>query len=724
MGKKNKKKTESLSTAAPKVSITNKDTFVKETIAKNAPTHSRMLAVVMSIVLFALSFLLNSNTFNHRFVLDDHGIIKSNKYTKTSLSWENTKRIFTTSHRAGDNSELENSIYRPVTKLLFNIQWNLFDANADSFKAAGNFHVVNVLLYAMLISLLFWVLYHAFNKRWVIPFFTTLLFAVHPIHAEVVANVKSADELLSFLGIVAAIRCAQLYIEKHQILYLVLGAIAYTLALFSKESTVVAVALFPLFIYYFSDNTLWKKNLIYSGLMLLLTLGFLGVRHQVLGQYPPPKNKLSALDNYMVLCAPENQAVLSLDLQEKYKGTSQFASAVKTLGFYLYTFVYPHPLSCDYSFSTLEPAKLNDLGFIASFVLFLAMFAFVVWRFKQKHAVGFAFLWFFMSMSITSNVFFLIGSSFGERFLFIPSLGLCLAVVYTLAHYFYKQEHDGSFVYSFGRAPLLFSFLLLLSAAYSYKTYARNEDWKTDYKLFSRDVEYFPNSTHLLFYIGNHLSSNERKDLLTYEMSKTGYTQTQIDDSVAKESAKSIYYFTKSLSIFPALPSDGYNQLGKAYFNFSERIKTGGNTPLYYSYLDSAIKYYLKAYSEDSTNGIFINNIGTVYYNRGMMMIQTNQIPEGTALLMESFPYFVRAHQKDTTESDFMNNIGCIYGTTNRPDSAIYWFEQALAKDSMDLTSIQFLDITWRNKGNIPTADYYKLMAENVRRKKAEQLSK
>jgi len=91
---------------------------------------------------------------------------------------------------------------------------------------------------------------------------------------------------------------------------------------------------------------------------------------------------------------------------------------------------------------------------------------------------------------------------------------------------------------------------------------------------------------------------------------------------------------------------------------------------------------------------------------------------------MVSQPYFFRAHTRDTMESDFMNNIGCIYGTVGKPDSAIYWFEKALAKDSLDLTSIQFLDITWRNKGNVALADYYKNLAAAARIKKTEQIRK
>lgn len=686
-----------------------------------AGTTPKSLLWILAALLMAVTLGIYSNTFQHRFVLDDHGIIKNNKITKAPVSWENTKTIFSTPLRKGDFSDLENSLYRPFTKLLFNIEWNAFDANNDLFIAAHKFHVVNVLLYGLCGIFIFFILYDAMKKKWVLPFLTALLFVVHPIHTEVVANIKSGDEVLSMLGILIALRCVQLYLSKDKLYYLVLAILGYLMGSFSKESTVVAVAIFPVFLYFFTQASV-KKNAIISSIMLACSLFFLLARHQSLSGYPP-SSKLSPLDNYMVLCDPQEQQFLSLDLQNQYKNSSRFASAVNTLGMYVKTFIYPHPLSCDYSFSSLEPVGFANGGFLISFLLFLGMFGFAIWRWKQKNPVGFGFLWFFISMSITSNVFFLIGTSFGERLFFVPSLGLCIALVFALAHYTYKEESDNvGLLGALSKSPILFGVILLVSALYSAKTYSRNEDWKSDYKLFSRDIEHYPNSTHLLFYMGNHLSGNERKEVLTDELTQLGYNTAQINDSAAKESAKSIFYLTKSMSIYPALPSDGYNQLGKAYFNFSEGIKGKGNMAEYFRYLDSANKYYQKAYSEDSTNGIFINNLGTVLYNKGMVLIQQQQMQPGIDLLMQSFPYFMKAYTRDTTESDFMNNIGCIYGTTNRPDSAIFWFEKALAKDSLDLTSIQFLDITWRNKGNVQLADYYKAMADRARAVKTQQI--
>ncbi len=704
MGKNNKQKNQGT------VHINN-PIRIKQPVTNNPQGSSAMNALgiwVYPLLLVLVTILIYSNTFNNRFVLDDHGIIKNNKITKAPVSWENTKVIFSTPLRKGDFSDLENSLYRPAVKFLFNIEWNVF--NGDPHK----FHMVNVLLYALIGVFIFFIFYDIMKRKWVVPFLIALLFVTHPIHTEVVANVKSGDEVLSLLGILMAIRCIQLYFSKEHIVYLLLAIPAYFIGSFSKESTVVAVAIFPLFIYFFTNANI-VKNAMVSSIMLCITLFFLFCRYKSLHGYPP-EAPVNALDNYIVQCS-----------DPAYVGSSPFASAINTLGLYIKTFLFPHPLSCDYSFSSLEPVGFADPYFIISFLLLACMLGFAIWKLfplgekgKFTHAISFGLLWFFISMSITSNIFFLIGTSFGERLFFVPSLGLIIAIVFALSHYLQKGE-DERFMPTMSKSPLLFGLVFLVAGLFSFKTYDRNKDWKSDFGLFSRDVQYYPNATHLLFYMGNHLSGSEFAENLELDINEN-HLNIDLKDSIHKANLHSIEVFQKALSIYPALPSDGYNQLGKAYFNIGQ--------------IDSAYKYYMKAYSEDSTNPIFTNNLGTAFYNgsmpltnlgakyqsMGMMDSAQYYITAGTNKLLSALPYFMKAHLGDTTQPDFVNNIGCIYGATQRPDSAIFWFEKAHKLDSLDLTSIQFLDITYRAIGKTKEADYYKEKFSQAKIARAQRL--
>ncbi|HNB81389.1 MAG TPA: tetratricopeptide repeat protein, partial [Chitinophagaceae bacterium] len=452
-------------------------------------------------------------------------------------------------------------------------------------------------------------------------------------------------------------------------------------------------------------------------IMLLCTLFFLYCRHATLSKYPD-KGTLSALDNFMVLCTDPS-----------YAGTSQFASAVRTLGLYLMTFLYPHPLSCDYSYSSLIPVGFSDPGFIFSFLILAGLLGYAIFLFiprknslVNKPALSFSLLWFFIAMSITSNVFFLIGTSFGERLLFVPSVGLTMALVLLMARFLQKKSPEEQPLIPSLKASPVFTLLLFgITLLYSIKTWSRNADWKSDFSLFSKDVESYPNSTHLLFYMANHLSGSDFKDNLALDIEEN-HLNIDLKDSVLKANYRCIQLFNKALSIYPALPSDGYNQLGKAYFN------TGR--------LDSAEKYYQKALDEDSTNPIYTNNLGTVYYNSSIPLTQkgadfqkAGQLDSaqyysvvGTNRLLEALPYFLKAHKGDSTETDFINNIGCIYGATQRSDSAIYWFRKAYELDRYDEVSIQFLEITYRAIGKTSDADFFKARLAEARAHKNEQL--
>ncbi len=671
MGKNNKQKNQS--TVIP---VKEKKEIVSAKNEVSTPINKKfswMLGLFIAIV----SIAIYSNTFSHRFVLDDHGIIKNNKITKAPISFANTKTIFSTPLRKGDYSDLENSLYRPFTKLLFNIEWNVFGGNAHSF------HKINVLLYALLCLTMFLVLFHAMNKKWVIPFFTTLLFAVHPVHTEVVANVKSADEILSLLGIFLALRCMQLFFDKKNMAYFFAAIISFLMGLYSKESTVVAVAIFPLFFYYFSKIEL-KKNIIYSSVFLACAVLFLISRYMTLkGLY---QGETSAMDNMLVLCKD---------------APSRFASAVYVLSHYIKLFLIPYPLSCDYSFATFEPITLSSPLFLMSFLMFAALGVFVILKTKQKNLIALGIAWFFISISLVSNIFMMIGTTFSDRLLFTPSFGLSLALVVLLVHYLQKDKEEKSVMQQFQTSPLLWGILFGVCVLFSIKTYSRNKDWRTDFNLFVQDIEKYPNATHLLFYMGNHLSGDERKEVLNEELSAIGFNAQQIADSQAKESSKSIQYLTKSLSIFPALPSDGYNQLGKSYFNIG--------------YLDSASKYYTLAKNLDSTNGIFWNNIGSVYYQKA---IQTREV----ALMTDAMNYFKKANKLDSTEADFTNNIGSVYGMVGIYDSAIYWFKQSVILDSMNVRAFEHLKLTYVNIKDEANANYYNQRIEYAKLKRKQEL--
>ena len=133
--------------------------------------------------------LIYANTYNHGYVLDDDDAIVNNRFVQKGVA--GLADIWTTEYRTGFSNE-SGSLYRPVSLSLFAIQTELWPGNSNAA------HVFNIILYGLCCMLLFLWLQLLFKSYDVwLPLIASLIFTVLPIHTEVVANIKSVDEILS-----------------------------------------------------------------------------------------------------------------------------------------------------------------------------------------------------------------------------------------------------------------------------------------------------------------------------------------------------------------------------------------------------------------------------------------------------------------------------------------------------------------------------------------------
>lgn len=183
-------------------------------------------------------------------MLDDYSVIKENQLTQQGT--KALKEIFSSSYREGYANN-ESNLYRPLSKAMFAIEWQLSPDNPHFH------HFVNVLLYALGCVLLFFVLIRYTKINVYFLFLVVMLFAAHPIHTEVVANIKSRDEILSMIFLLLSLLAISSYLKSSKTLHFVLALVAFFLGLLSKESAIVYVALVPLFIYFFKENST-KQN--------------------------------------------------------------------------------------------------------------------------------------------------------------------------------------------------------------------------------------------------------------------------------------------------------------------------------------------------------------------------------------------------------------------------------------------------------------------------------
>ena len=156
-----------------------------------------------------------------------------------------------------------------------------------AYSNSGVSHLINVLLFGLLVLLLFRllsVLFPAVQSKWYLTmaFISTLLFVLHPIHVEAVANVKGRDEILALTGALAALFFTLKYIASEKPIYLVLSGIIFLFGLLAKEHVLTFIALIPLTTYFFTNSS-FKKNAISIVPLAIASLIFLYMRNEAIG---------------------------------------------------------------------------------------------------------------------------------------------------------------------------------------------------------------------------------------------------------------------------------------------------------------------------------------------------------------------------------------------------------------------------------------------------------
>lgn len=585
-----------------------------------------------------VGLLLYANTLNFGYTLDDYSLILENKSTLKGFGA--IKEIFSTSYRYG-YIFISDELYRPLSKAIFAIQWGL----APNKPYLG--HLTNIVFFAITCM----VMYRFLAKNLAntnLALVITLLFAAMPIHTEVVASIKSLDEILALLFGLLAIEGYVNYAREEKVSQLIKASLFYLLALLSKESSVTLLAVFPVSIYFFvgkMGKSILQPSLISFGIVVM----YMAARAKILGGANLTLTP-SFVDN-MLMVAPD---VLS-----------RYTTAIGILGLYLLKMIVPSNLSFDNSFPQIPFLDATNITFIVSALMLILMLVFSLIAIKKRNLEGFGFLFFFITASVSSNIFVMIGTHWGERLMYLPSFGIAFSVVILFNKYVLEKFKLDPKVLA-GIAGIIF-------LIYGGATIARNAIWENNYTLYSSGLVSAPNSTRVQYYMGNYLI---KEDVLA---NKTPAEQ----DSILK---LGIQYLDKATKLTPSF-TDAWNQLGLAYL----RLKN----------YEKSISIYKQALRTNPNDPTVHSNLGTVYFT--------------TQKYKEALDEFNVAVRLNPNYAEAWTNLGSTYGTFQQFDSAISAFEKAVAIDPNSVQANYFLGITWQSKGNAMLAKQYLDRAEMLR---------
>lgn len=368
----------------------------------------RKVLVAFAVAIIVLSFVAYGGSLDNRFTnWDDNWLITENRIIQDP-SAENLWHIV---NPAAPREELGNE-YLPVRDLSYVLNHSL-----DGLNPTG-YHFFDLLMH-IIVSLLVMLLAWRLTRQPWLAGLAGLLFAVHPVHVEAVAWASSRKDMLSTVFLMLSVH---LYISARReksdssrlrgsklALGLALGC--FVLALTSKMTAVVLPALL-LGVELFFGKQLAQAD---SKTRALKQAPFWGM-----------SAAFTLLTTY-----------IGSGLMREPYGDGKFqslltATSAITRDFQILITGRPTVAAVDMPVQT---------GFGASVIIGLLIVAILggLVAIGIKHArsekpnplillLAFCSAWFVVSLSPVSNVLVQIGTVFAERYLYIPSIGYCIAI--------------------------------------------------------------------------------------------------------------------------------------------------------------------------------------------------------------------------------------------------------------------------------------------------------
>ena len=427
------------------------------------------------IGLAVLAAVLYVNTLGHQYTFDDSIVIVENAFTKRGFGglYELFTRDFFEGIYGPQGMELTGGRYRPLSLMMFAIEWQFF----PNTPMVG--HLLNVFFYMLTAWVMLGVLTRWFGRGSMVPYATVLLFVVHPVHTEVVANIKSRDEIMCLLLLLSALYSVQ----QKKAIWAIWGSVAFFMSLLAKETSFMYAPLIPMVYLVFDEKegavlsnrlgAALRKSLPY----FVAALAYFTLRYAMVGGVGGSETNPDIMENPFV----------SATVSEK----------LGTIGLILFRYlglmVFPITLSCDYSYPQIPFVGLANPLSLLTWVAVIGATGWSLVHLLRKSVIALGWLMFLLPLLLVSNLPFNIGAPMGERFLYVPSLGFLLMAVLLLTRVLSAQK------------KILWAIVVVIAVIFSLKAVNRNPFWHDNLTLFGEDVKNSPNSAKIHYYYGSDL---------------------------------------------------------------------------------------------------------------------------------------------------------------------------------------------------------------------------
>lgn len=353
------------------------------------PNRSKIIAVIL---IFVAVFLVYSRTMGHDFVWDDHTYILQDK-TIQSLKTLPKAILKPLGFYGMENPQ--GALWRPVTTLSFGIDSAIWKLNL------AGFHLTNILLHACVGILLYFV-YLSVLKNNIWALLLSLLYILHPVHAEPVAFINGRHSMLAACFVLIAF-----LMHRRSA---VLASVFFLIAVYSRETSVMLP-----FTLLFYDRIQNKRLLSAATLKKYLPYAIAILLYSV--------------TRFMILGGIGKAYEGSVETELFSWRNRIWMQPVYFMEYFKMIFT---PVNLHMWMQVYYPRNFSDPRYFSAFLSFGAMIAGGIISWKKSRQAFFGLAWFILFLLPVLNLFIIANSPVLNHWLYIPLMGFLLFLFYLL----------------------------------------------------------------------------------------------------------------------------------------------------------------------------------------------------------------------------------------------------------------------------------------------------
>jgi tetratricopeptide (TPR) repeat protein len=440
----------------------------------------------LCIGIFVVCLIVYANCLGNGYAYDDDVLVNFNPMIE---SLRNIPEIFRKGfweQYTGQGS----ARYRPLFFVSLALEYALWGYHA------WGYHLTNVLMHGVNSVLLF-VLARRYGVGRMEAGIAAVIFAVHPVHTEAVANITGRLEVMGtlFCGLTWLVWKGKSGVTEWW--RAGLAVVFFLCALLTKENFAVFPAVMLLAdVLATRDRTTWGerfKGILPYAVFSLGLLAYLGLRRLSGEAYNAP--------------VPTQFAMGKLTFLERC-----WTMAGASLEWYRLMIV-GYPLRPIYDHFNLPTLRGPNLRSIIGLVVLGGIVVWAIISWKKRPVVTFGIGMWFILLSIVSNIIFPISVFLAERWLYFPLAGYCLVVGFAL-HWMARRFRVGAAQFSGETIAAGIGISLLIG--YAGGTIYRNPDWNSSLSLFLRMTETDPGHPEGFYWVGTIIAAQSPKAAIPY----------------------------------------------------------------------------------------------------------------------------------------------------------------------------------------------------------------